>query len=72
MTWTSAQIVGFWLLANLLAVGAYDLVAMSTGSPTVSMVIRTWAANFVALPFACGMLAGHLFWGPGDRIINGR
>jgi len=58
---TAERIIGFWLLANLVAVGAYDVVATTTGMPTVSAQIQTWSKEWPALPLCVGLLIGHLF-----------
>jgi len=57
------QIVGLWLVANLVAVGLYDVLASYAGGQeaTVTAVIRQWSVSHPALPFLAGVLIGHLF-----------
>jgi len=54
-------IVGIWLIANLAAVGIFDLCSGLAGNPTVSQVIIAWSKQWPALPLGVGLLIGHLF-----------
>lgn len=60
---------GFWvaifLLAGLFAVGVFDVwvSVAGAGSNTVSTYIHLWSKQFPIVPFAAGILAGHLFAG---------
>ena len=54
------RVVAFWIIANLAAVGVYDVVAGTTGLPTVSEVIQGWSRTWPALPLGIGLLIGHL------------
>lgn len=54
--------IGF--LAALVVVWLFDLAAIFGGraNETVSVTLRDWAARWPVLPFAGGVLAGHILW----------
>lgn len=58
------SIIAIWLLANLLLVGLWDGWQLVLGNPgyTVSSVLRDWSTAYPILPFAIGLLVGHLLW----------
>lgn len=55
--------IAIFVLSILFAVGIYDAYAMyANGSgDTVSTVFKTWSREWPILPFAIGVLVGHLF-----------
>lgn len=57
------------LLVVMALIGAYDVWAAFTLAPghTVSELVQSWAVRFPILPFALGLLCGHLFWPLGRR-----
>jgi hypothetical protein len=56
--------VAIGMLAAILAVAIFDLIAGSraNGLETVSEVIWRWSSDYPILPFAIGLVIGHLFW----------
>lgn len=50
--------------AVILLVFAWDLFALATGHPelSVSALTQEWAKTNPVLPLATGLLLGHLFW----------
>lgn len=58
------QFIAVALLLIALAAGMYDVWALyrNGGTQTVSAVLQAWAAQYPMLPFAFGVLTGHLFW----------
>lgn len=60
----SSTYIGIGLLISFFVVGAYDIYAYNFLPPrsTVSYVLHTWAMQYPILPFASGVLIGHLFW----------
>jgi hypothetical protein len=52
------------LLVVAALLGAYDVYAIITSGydASVSMVILDWSRRAPVLPFAFGILSGHLFW----------
>jgi len=60
---TVALVVG-----TLVALIAYDVVADVEGgvSATISRVLRAAAMDYPIIPFAVGVLIGHLFWSQGQ------
>lgn len=50
------------VLAAFLVI--YDIVALWLGGwdATISVVLLTWARSYPILPFAFGVVCGHLFW----------
>lgn len=60
-----AQIAGtLFLAAALIACGIFDVWVLieGRGNLTVSALVRAFAKEYPVLPFAGGMLMGHLFW----------
>lgn len=53
-----------WILIALGAVLIiFDIVLATTNVlPTISETIWLWCAKHPIVPFACGVIAGHLFW----------
>lgn len=54
-----------WVLTGLiLALLLYELVALSTKTPgaTISEIVWNATHRRPILPFAVGLLCGHLFW----------
>lgn len=51
-------------LVLLVAVWIFDVVAIfnGRGTETVSITIREWCGRWPVLPFAGGVLAGHILW----------
>jgi hypothetical protein len=57
--------IGLIVLSLCFALVAFwDLVCLLRESPncTVSFVVYKYSQEFPVLPFAFGMLMGHLFW----------
>lgn len=54
---TGLVIVGF-----IVALLAFDLVMLMAGGATVSQTMNYWARTSPVIPFAFGVVAGHLFW----------
>jgi len=52
------------LVAALTAVALWDISMVFTGRTqhTVSEYMHRWSAQFPLLPFAAGMVAGHLWF----------
>lgn len=52
------------LLVSALIVGVWDIYATARGEPgnTVSATLYDWAVQFPVLPFALGVITGHLLW----------
>jgi H+/Cl- antiporter ClcA len=52
------------LHAVIILVTAWDLWVQWRGDSThtVSSIIRGWAVQWPLLPFATGVIVGHLFW----------
>jgi uncharacterized membrane protein SirB2 len=66
--------IAAWLLANLVAVGAYDLVAFFFlgYEDTVSFWLQRWFMAFPVAALGLGVIIGHLCWplhrmGGGDK-----
>lgn len=57
------------LLAVAALAGAYDLWAVATAGydASISVVVLDWSHRAPVLPFAAGVLAGHLFWPQSDK-----
>jgi hypothetical protein len=53
------------LLLNAVCIGLWDIYCTyGPGSQyTVSALLADWSRQWPVLPFALGMLAGHIFWG---------
>lgn len=58
------------LLAFLVAVGVFDFVALTSAGKlkTISEVIQGWSSQYPLVPFAAGLVFGHLFFP--TRIIG--
>ena len=48
--------------AFLLSVEIWALRAPDDDDRLITTVIRKWAKDYPILPFALGVLCGHLFW----------
>jgi len=59
-----SKIVTVGLALLLAIVGCADIWLSLRWSPEVSVSATIWrlSRDYPALPFAAGMLAGHLFW----------
>ncbi len=68
----SGFLIAAWLLANLLAVGAYDVFAFffARQEDTVSYWIQIWLEQFPILAVSLGIVIGHLAW-PLHRFREG-
>lgn len=49
------------IVITLLLIG-WDLYARQADGGTISEVILTWARAHPAVPYAAGVVCGHLFW----------
>lgn len=61
---TMPELLAIALLIVLGAIATWDIyAAFGPGwEYTVSALLGSWAARYPMLPFAAGILAGHLFW----------
>ena len=52
------------LVCNLILLALYDVYAIVTGGleATISHVTLSAATNYPIIPFAVGVVSGHLFW----------
>ena len=48
--------------AVVIAFAVGETYALMTGGMTLSVFLRTLSAKFPPFLFACGALAGHLWW----------
>jgi hypothetical protein len=57
-------LIGIWLLANVAAVGVYDVAIFAFGNPedSVSVWVQRWMESFPVLAVGLGILIGHLAW----------
>ena len=57
------------LLTVAALFGAYDIWAIATAGydASVSVVVLDWSRRAPVLPFAVGVLVGHLFWPQSDK-----
>jgi hypothetical protein len=58
--------IAFCIAVTVAAI-AYDVLANAEGgvSATISRVLRAAAMDYPIIPFAVGVLIGHLFWSQG-------
>jgi thiamine transporter ThiT len=49
-------------IAALALVGIYDGYCQITGKPTLSKMVWQASVKYPFVPFAAGLVAGHLFW----------
>lgn len=56
--------IAAWLLANLILVGVYELVAFFflSHEDTVSFWLQRWFMAFPVLALCLGVIIGHLCW----------
>jgi hypothetical protein len=66
------QVIAFWLLANLLLVGVYDVYAYFNLSydASVSYWCQKWFMAWPVLSMLVGIVLGHLAW-PLNRGLTG-
>ena len=66
MTWKTITII--FCVAVTAAAIAFDVLVYREGgvSATISRVARAAAMNYPIIPFAVGVLIGHLFWSQGQ------
>ena len=57
-----SKATGFFILAIVLLIVAYDVLALVLGWQTVSGWVMFYGPKHYALPFAIGILGGHLVW----------
>lgn len=50
------------IIATVVALVGFDIAAAVTELPTISEVIWANVGKHPVIPFAAGMLCGHLFW----------
>ena len=62
---TPRQLTEIVLMAVFAGLGVYDVVVgiLYGREATISMVLRDLSHRHPIIPFAFGMLAGHIFWG---------
>ena len=54
---------GCIVAAFVAAIFGVDVwLALGEGSPTISEWILKYSSEYIMIPFAFGILAGHLFW----------
>lgn len=60
----SGFLVAAWLLANVIAVGVYDVIAFFFARPEdeVSYWLQKWFMAWPMLAVALGVVVGHLCW----------
>lgn len=65
MNWKSITVA--FIVAVTVGSIVYDVVANAQGgvSATISRVMRAAAMDYPIIPFAVGVLIGHLFWSQG-------
>jgi hypothetical protein len=58
------DILAFLLTVIIVIVGIWDSLAIITGNShnTVSTILRAWSKGNPVLPFAVGLVVGHIFW----------
>jgi hypothetical protein len=51
-------------LLMIIAIYIWDATTLATGRSdlTVSALLKVWSKDQPILPFAAGMLVGHIFW----------
>lgn len=61
---TSGTYIAAWIVANLLAVGVYDLIAWRflPVDQSVSYWVQRWSQEFPVFTLGIGIVLGHLFW----------
>ena len=66
--WTPV-VLALCLRGLLTAIGVYDVLVSYRVIPgcTVSSVVHEWSQLFPVMPFAIGLLVGHLLWPVGRR-----
>lgn len=52
------------IIATIAVLIGYDIFAAVTGGmdATISAVLLKWSKEYLVIPFAAGLLCGHLFW----------
>lgn len=57
-------ITGVFIVAAFLVIVGYDVWAVLAGGieATISEVVWEYATSYPIIPFATGVLCGHLFW----------
>ena len=52
------------IVAVALILAAYEALVIALGIPqaTISEAVWDWSSRYPYLPFAAGILCGHLFW----------
>lgn len=64
-TFNAANVVGaFILLSGVFVVAVWDVLTpgLPEGTKTISSLIIEWSKAAPILPFAIGVVIGHLFW----------
>ena len=58
------NLTGYIIVATILIIGAYDIYVLIQGGleATISHVTLTAATSYPIIPFAVGVICGHLFW----------
>lgn len=56
--------LALFFLLTIIVIYVWDAWAFGTGQPekSVSTIIKEWARAQPILPFAVGLLVGHIFW----------
>jgi len=49
------------IVATIVGLIAYDVIAGANGQPTESAVLRDWSVRWTLLPFVAGFLSSHWF-----------
>ncbi len=57
-------ITGFFIIGCVLIIAGYDVWAFMKADTegTISHLLMSWAHAYPIMPFAIGVLVGHLFW----------
>ncbi len=59
------------LIAAIVGLIVYDVLAKVFSAPTESSVLRTWGEKYTALPFCAGILLGHWFINHNNLWLSG-
>ena len=63
MTPKNFKRTGYIVATFVAAIFGVDVwLALDEGSPTISEWILKYSSEYIMIPFAFGILAGHLFW----------
>ena len=60
---------GYFILIAVVAIIVYDFVAIANGGKdaSISQYLIDWSYQYPVMPFAFGIVCGHLFWRMPDK-----